>query len=77
MKKKGPKKRVKLKLAGVILVLVVLVILGLFIYNILTRRISNIYISGNYYLSDWDVITEAKIDNYPNSFSNSSMLIEN
>ena len=76
MKKKGPKKRVKLKFAGIILVLVILVILGLFIYNFLTRRISNIYISGNYYLSDWDVIKEAKLDNYPNSFSNSSMIIE-
>ena len=77
MKKKGSKKKVRIKITGIILILIILGVLGLFIYNFVTRRITNIYISGNDYLSDWNVITQAKLENYPNSFKNSSSIIEN
>ena len=76
MDKKNPKKKVKLKFTGIILLLIIFSILGLFIYKFLTRRITNIYVSGNDYLSDWDVIVEAKLDNYPISIQNTSPILK-
>lgn len=76
MDKKNPKKKIKLKLAGIILLLVIFCLLGLFIYKFLVRRITNIYINGNDYLSDWDIIVESKLDNYPISFKNSSYIVK-
>ena len=46
-------------------------------YSLLCNPISNIYISGNYYLSDWEVIEKAALDNYPSSASNTVSLIKN
>lgn len=70
------KKKFKLKFAGIILVLILLCILGYFIYKFLTRRITNINVLGNDYVKEWDIIEQAKIDNYPNNFSNPSSVIE-
>ena len=38
--------------------------------------LSNIYIKGNYYLTDQEVIENAKIDNYPSTFKNLSSTLE-
>ena len=70
------KKRFRLKFAGVLLLLILFGTLGYFTYNFFTRRITNIKVLGNDYVKEWDIIVQAKIDNYPNSFSNSSYIIE-
>lgn len=43
----------------------------------INKSISNIYVSGNVYLKDWDVIKIAKLDNYPKTLINSTSLIIN
>ncbi len=70
------KKKFKLKFAGLIVLLIILSTFTYFIYNFFTRRISNIYIFGNDYVSDWDIIVDAKLDNYPISFKNPQYIIE-
>ena len=76
MKKANKKVRLKLKYKNILLFLF---IFGIVIYSIIklfTCNISNIYIVGNTYLSDWEVIKLAKLDTYPNSLKNLSFFIE-
>lgn len=75
--KKKKKKKVRFKVKGIILLILLFGLLVLSVYYLFTRKITNIYISGNYYLSDWEVIKLAKLDNYPSSIKNPSSLIEN
>ena len=56
-----------------LLALLVLVVLIVMILNI---RISNIYVSGNSYLSDQKIIETARLNNYPKTFFNSSLSIK-
>lgn len=60
----------------VLITFLFLYILGNIIYNVVNRPISNIYISGNYYLSDWEVIELASLDNYPSTLVNTSSVIK-
>lgn len=70
------KKRFRLKFAGILLLLILLGILIYFTYIFFTRRITNIKVLGNDYVKEWDIIVQAKLDNYPNNFSNPSPIIE-
>ena len=77
MQKKGKKnKKKKLNIKRVIIVFIILFVIPFFSYKILNTNIKNIFISGNFYLTDQEIIDIAKIGNYPNSINNSSTSIK-
>ena len=63
VKEKGNKKKVNI--IALIVILLVVYLVGSFIYYLATLPIKNIYIKGNNYLSDAEIIETAKIKNYP------------
>ena len=71
------KKRVRIRFTGVLIALLFFYILFFLVNNILDIKITNIYIKGNYYLSDQQIIDMSKIKDYPSTFKNSSRRIEN
>lgn len=75
MPKKKNKRKIKKK-ALIILFIFIVLILSLVYYFIFPQNIKNIYIYGNNYLTDWDIIEQAKIDDYPNTFKLSSKKIK-
>lgn len=77
-KKKNKKvaKRRKIKKKAIIFSLLFIIVAALFIYYIYNIKITNIYIVGNEYLSDYEIIKKAKLESYPNSLQNSSKLIK-
>ena len=78
MKEKGKEKnKKKLNIKRVIIVFIILFVIPFSIYKICKTNIKNIFISGNIYLSDQEIIDIAKIENYPNSLKNSSTSIKN
>ena len=64
MGKKLKKKR-KLKLVPFLIALVSLIVITIIIISISNIRITNIYIKGNNYINDQEIIELAKIENYP------------
>lgn len=77
-KKKGNKtKKRKINKKRVIIFLIIFLLLILFIYKIFNTNITNIYISGNEYLTDQEIIDIAILKDYPNSISNMSYTIKN
>ncbi len=64
--KKVKKKHLNLK--GVILVLLIVYLIGMFLYTIFTMSIKNIYIKGTKLLSDNEIIEVAGIKKYPSIF---------
>ncbi len=74
--KKVKKKRFKLKMHTILIALLFIYILGYLIYYIINKPISNIYISGNTYYSDWDIIEMAGLADYPASMLNPGSTIE-
>lgn len=75
---KVKKKRLKFKTIMLFIVIIVLgVYLSIFAFKTLfNTNIKNIYIIGNEILKDDDIISLAKIDNYPKFFSISSSSME-
>ena len=63
--KKRVKKRRKLKIGRILLAFFLLFLTIFVIYSILNLKITNIFISGNYYLSDQQIIDAASIGDYP------------
>lgn len=59
------KSKKKLKIGRVLLAFFLLFLTFFVVYNIINIKITNIYISGNYYLSDQEIIDKANISNYP------------
>jgi len=77
-KKKGNKaKKRKINIKRVIIFLIIFLLLILLIFKILNANITNIYISGNEYLTDQQIIDMAGLKDYPNSISNMSYVVEN
>jgi len=74
--KKVKKKRFRLKMHTVLIALLFLYLFGCIVYYIINKPISNIYISGNTYYSDWDIIKMAGLSNYPPSLLNPGSSIE-
>lgn len=74
--KKNLKKRRKIKVGVVSIFLVLLVLIVSIIVGILSKRITNIYISGNSYLNDQQIIEIAKLENYPSTIKNLGVIIE-
>lgn len=77
MKLKKKKKRVRFKTKKVLLLFIVLLIIGYIGYNFYNIKISNIYIKGNYYLTDQQIIDLAGIGKYPSTFNYTTGKIEN
>lgn len=74
-KKKKVRRRLKIKPFLTLLVIIIIICsLGYYLYNL---RIKNIYIEGNSYLSDYDIIMAADIKDYPKMIKNSSNSIKN
>lgn len=69
-------RRFKIKYKRLFIFLCIFVVLVLLVFKILTLRITNIYISGNSYLSDQYIIELANLQNYPNAFFKFSNNIE-
>ena len=63
--KKRVKKRRRLKIGRILLAFFLLFLTLFVIYSILNLKITNIFISGNYYLSDQQIIDAASIGDYP------------
>lgn len=51
-------------------------IFSFFTFKIFTTKITNIYISGNNFLNDQQIIDMAKLQDYPNSIKNISFVIK-
>lgn len=70
---KKVKKKIHIKILPVIVILLVFVLL-FFIFKLISELpIKNIYITGNYYLTDQEIIELAKIDDYPSFIKTTSM----
>ena len=76
MSKKGKKNKRKLNKKRFFKFIIFVFLITLFIYGIVNVKIKNIYISGNDFLSDQQIIDIANIKNYPNSLNNNSMTIK-
>ena len=75
-KKKIKKKKVRIKFGFFFSFLLCILLSVLCINKLLNLSITNIYISGNRYLSDQQIIELAKIQDYPSTFKNYSSKIE-
>lgn len=62
---KAKKKRVKIKIIPILIVILVIGLLAGLLYLLSLIPIKNIYIKGNYYLKDQEIIELANIDDYP------------
>lgn len=77
-KKKGSKaKKRKVNKKRVIIFLIIFLLLILFIYFVFNINITNIYISGNDFLTDQEIIDISGLKDYPNSIDNKSYVIKN
>lgn len=76
MKKQKKKKKVRIRFDRIFLFLLLLSIFGFGIYGILNIRISNIYIKGNQYLTDQQIIELAGISDYPSTLQNGNRKLE-
>jgi len=63
--KKRMKKKVKIKFVPILIALILLSTITLIVYKVSLLPIANIYIKGNNYLTDQEIIELAKIENYP------------
>lgn len=70
------KKKRKLKIKNIIIFICLLVLFLFLIYYIFNMPIKNIYIKGNTILSDNDILSISKIDNYPSFLLTSNNEIE-
>lgn len=70
--KKIKTKKPRIKIKAVLLALIFVVLIMVLLVNFIKKPISNIYISGNNILSDWNVIELASLENYPSWFSTST-----
>ncbi len=66
----------KIKYKNLIIFILIIVFIVLLLLKLLSLRISNIYISGNSFLSEQTIIELAKIQNYPSAILTTSNSIE-
>ena len=76
-KKNNKKNKRKLNKKRFLIFIIILLFLVLFFYKLFNINIKNIYISGNDFLTDQEIIDIAKLKDYPNSINNLSHTIEN
>lgn len=76
MSKKN-KKKVKRKISKKkIFVFLFIVIITIFVFKLFNTNITNIYISGNEYLTDQQIIDISKLSDYPSTINNLSFSIK-
>ena len=75
-KNKKKQKHRRLNKKRIFMFLVFLIFVFLIIYSVYNIKITNIYIEGNLYLKDQEIIDLAKINDYPKSISIFSVEIE-
>lgn len=76
MNKRNKKHKRKINIKRVLIVLIIVLIIVFAIYKISKVTITNIYISGNNYLSDQEIIDISGLKDYPNSINNMSYKIK-
>lgn len=69
-------KKFKIRYKRLFLFLIIISSITLLVWRLVNLKITNIYVSGNYYLTDQDIIEFSKIQNYPRTFFNSSFDIK-
>ena len=69
-------KKCKIRYKRLFIFLLFILLLGLLLFWFFNIRISNIYVTGNYYLTEQEVIEMGKLENYPRAFFSFSNLIE-
>lgn len=69
-------KKTKIKIKAVLFALIFIIFLLYLLISFIKKPISNIFISGNEILTDWEIIELAELDNYPSWFSVSTNLVE-
>ena len=69
-------RRFKIKYKRLFIFLCIFVVFVIVLIKFFTLKITNIYVSGNNYISDQYIIELAKLENYPNAFFNFSDSIE-
>lgn len=76
MSKKKKNKKRKINKKRVLIFFIIIFILLILIHKIFNVNITNIYISGNVFLTDQEIIDISKLTNYPVSIKNSSNKIK-
>lgn len=76
MEKHNKQRKRKFNFIKFLLVIIILYILGFGIYNLVMIPIKNILVFNNNYLSDQEILREAKIDNYPSFILTPSYIIK-
>ncbi len=74
--KKIPPKKIRIKYKNVFKVFFLFLFFFLFSYFIQSISIKNIYIKGNSYLTDQEIIDLALLSSYPSSIKNSTTVLE-
>lgn len=74
---KSKKKKRKINKKRIYTFLIFLILLVFFVYKLFNINIKNIYVLGNEYFTDQEIIDMAKIKNYPKSINNLSFNIKN
>jgi len=76
--KQLPKKKIKYKIRykNILIFLLIVYVLYFIITTALNKKITNIYITGNIYLSDWQIIEIASLSSYPSTLLNTCNKIE-
>lgn len=70
------KKKFRIKFGIIIIFILFLSLISLGIHYVSEIKITNIFIKGNNYLADQQIIEQAKIQDYPSTFKNSSSKLE-
>lgn len=65
MVKKRKKKKRRLRLKRILLFIIILLLIGYLFFLFLNQTITNIFISGNHYLTDQQIIEYSGLDEYP------------
>ena len=71
------KKKIKFRTGAILILILILYIIGFTVYSLLNKPITNIYIKGNNFYSDWDIITKAGLEDYPSALLHGDSIIEN
>lgn len=73
---KSKKKKRKINKKRIYTFFILLILLVFFIYKLFNTNIKNIYVLGNEYFTDQEIIDMAKIKNYPKSINNLSFTLK-
>ncbi len=70
-------KKIKIRYDRILICLIIIMIIGIMIYNVFNRNLKNIYVIGNKYLTDQTIIEISKLENYPKMVAIDTLEIKN